>query len=431
MVALGRVHTQVNVRREVRRKARLYRLARRGLLLFVFYMGVPKIDLFVVTGSAAIRPEDVVWSIAMLFVVFPAMKDYSLPLVPRPVDAYFPYLMVSLISTILAVYGGQIDSIFYFARLLQYSSWGYLGLVAAYGLRVSDVRRMMLALSRVLAAWGLLEFVGLIPSVGRFGEGLQRLSINTSGPFEASVIVLLLMFLVTKRVDRVLLGVVLLLTQARSTLAGGMMALALARNRTTKTVLVVQVLLAGLMALAVFGDLVDQRVSETPSISKMGSLLEDQWELAPRTDSRTEYMNETAFREDGLNSRLDLNSPYLSFEIRAARWSTIIKSVTVSPIDFLFGWGPGAYGLAVDSGYVRVFGEGGVLGLGAFGLFLFRLLKRGDRSTFTFAAVICIATVGCLIDIFYASKVMPFFWFVCTFEAALSASVRPGRTLRW
>ena len=83
----------------------------------------------------------------------------------------------------------------------------------------------------------------------------------------------------------------------------------------------------------------------------------------------------------------------------------------------LIGLGPGWGGVAVDGSYVRVFGEGGLLGLVAF-LYLCGVLLRRFVGSIRYY-VIALLVTGLFIDIFVSLKPMMLLW------ALVGAASRP------
>ena len=105
-----------------------------------------------------------------------------------------------------------------------------------------------------------------------------------------------------------------------------------------------------------------------------------------------------------------------SLELRLMRWSVILKTNAQNFPSIFLGSGPSFYGVAIDSYYMRIYAETGVVGLIVFLIFLKSLITCHRENPELIKVILAIAISGLLIDIFASMKVMALFWFLMGFE---------------
>jgi hypothetical protein len=113
----------------------------------------------------------------------------------------------------------------------------------------------------------------------------------------------------------------------------------------------------------------------------------------------------------------------LSWLIRGARWTVAIKTWANSPLTWFVGVGPGNWGPALDGGWLRVMSEWGLLGLGIFLVFLYRVAQI---SRVTLALVVVLAVNMLFIDIHIAYKAMSLFFFLSGYAYHKARTNREG-----
>ena len=392
------------------------------LHLFTLFMIAPKIDL-IGFGGSALRAEDFIWLTAVIFHVVKQRKFRSTTYPPH-FRWFFAYLLISIISFVINVRDAGFGGIFYILRQLQYCSWGMMALSVAPSLKREEVSKHLQFIGVLLSIWGALEFAGLIPKVGKFSAATGRLSINTTGPFEASVLLVALGFAARNLFLKGGLMVVMLLTQARITLLGAVAAALAARPRLIVPAFVGAV--AVLAALPLIKPLLeDTRFSETQKPTEMVENIGFMWGAAPTFKSRREFLVGAGYLDKESSDYftvLQSRRGDVSFSIRAYRWSFIIKTWCNNFVQILVGYSPGYFGQGVDSNVVRLIGESGLIGGAFFVIFVFNLLKF-KRSTLTWATTMCMVVTAIFIDIFWSSKVMTLLWFVSSWELVHSKSL--------
>jgi hypothetical protein len=115
--------------------------------------------------------------------------------------------------------------------------------------------------------------------------------------------------------------------------------------------------------------------------------------------------------------------------IRFTRWRMLVERQHQSVWTTLVGLGPGAGTGSVDGYYVRLLVEGGWLGLGFYGFFLFSLLYDARRAEPAFRTfVILMVASAVFVDVLVAAKAMTLLWMLHAHRAGnRSGGSRLGR----
>jgi hypothetical protein len=389
--------------------------------LFVCYLLSPKIDLITLAG-AAIRPEDFISLVALL--IYLNKKNRRPVHIPPWVRSYIVLIILGLISALVNFQREGAVSMLFGVRLIQYLVWFFIIFESSATLNPRVMRASFLLLSSIFILWGGLEYFGFIEKIGKFAGASQRLTINTTGPFETSVMLAILAYATPQAAVGSILVIMIYLTQARVTVLAAVTSFLAMRPGRGLVIAIV----GGIMAMAIAAPLMsllkESRFAESQSPVAMVQLLADGWRKVPAVEDPA-YYRDRFLTGDTLFHYLYDTDGDLSFKMRAVRWPLVVKSTLYSPIHFVIGWGPGAWGVALDSYYVRIFGETGILGLAAFLWWLitmFRGLHREGTAKFT---VVMMAIVAVFIDIFTSSKVMPLLWAFVALEHARHISAFP------
>lgn len=382
--------------------------------LFLAYLVVPKVDI--VTG---IRPEDLIFAAALGLSLFQRQPN-KIPM-SQSMKYYIIFIIINFASAAVNYKLNGFTGFLFSARLFQYLLWYPIMLKACRDLTALQIVRGLIAVSVIMVAWGVLEFTGLIPKVGNFGGAASRLSLNTGGPYEAAVMIAMLGYSVNSIVLTPILLIVVLLTQARITTAA--IAVGYTVVRPGRTALLAIVL--GIFALAAaprIDELVQgSRYQQQKSNYSMIGLLKFEWNLVPT------FTDPALFREAFVNNLQDLNYMPdrlgdMSFKYRAVRWPIVYRSTSDSVTTLLIGFGPGAWGNALDGYHARVFGEVGLIGVGLFIAWLIHLFRESPRRGLVFYSLIVISISALFIDVFVSSKVMPLLWAFIALQASLHPS---------
>jgi hypothetical protein len=391
-------------------------------ILFLAYIVAPKFDLL--GASAAVRPEDII-SLITFGIWMLSRKTVPLQF-PRPVKLYLVFLGICYLSALANITTNGLIGFVYTTRLVQYLLWFFVMYEACHRVTWRDFRRGLMAVSVIFILWGTLELLGVVGRIGRFTGAAERLTINTSGPFETSVLLAILAHAVPSFILTPVMLLFVLLTQARITLLGMIFSAGIAKP--------FKALLAGTAAVVVFtvvaqpllAKFQDSRVVQSDSPKRMARVLSDSWRRAPVLDDPAQFRDRFLAGPTILRYMPSQRGDR-SFAVRAVRWSIVLRTTGASIFHMLIGWGPGAWSLALDGYYVRVFGETGLIGLLFFLYWMFTTIFRlctGSNSKFT---LVMLAVVALFIDIFTSSKIMPLFWFFIALDHARHPFAMPRR----
>lgn len=383
------------------------------LILFALYVLAPKVDLYAI-GSAAIRPEDLISALAFFVFLLSARRKISMP---RHAKIYIAFIGFGLLSSVLNIAQGGLTGPVYGARLAQYMTWFFIMYEAAPKISTRALRWTCLIVCSVFIIWGGAEYFGLISRIGKFAGASQRLTINTSGPFETSAMLGMLAYAAPAIWLTPFMIVLIFLTQARITVLGILVSLAAARPGRTMALGFAGAVVATVAAQPLYDAISKSRFGDSETPLAMGHLLQYTWKRVPTVPQpsfyRERFLDGVLIYRYMPNTRGDL-----SFKYRAVRWPIIIKSTAARWLQLFVGWGPGAWSNAVDGYYVRVFGETGLIGVALFATWIVvALLTLKQRSVGKFSFVMLVL-VAFFIDIFTSSKVMPILWVFLALEHA-------------
>ncbi len=399
-------------------------------VLFLVYLIAPKVSLL--GESVPVRPEDLVSALAIVvFFTLPRARPLS---VTYPVRIYLIFVALNFFSVVVNFQDVGFNGILYSARLLQYLAWYFILLEACYKISWQTMRRSFLTVSAIFVVWGTLELAGVIPVIGKFTGATERLTINTSGPFETSVMLAMLAYSVASYFAAVPLLILVFFTQSRVTLIG--MVVSYFSSRPLRAV-VAGMLVFVLYPLAIqplMNSLQDTRIGQSEGPGRMANAFIVSWQRAPVLDDPS-FFRERLLTGNTIQRYMVDTKGDLSFRIRAVRWPTVIKTTFSHPVATVFGWGPSAWGNALDSYYVRILGETGLAGLIVFLFWIWVAFRRLEPRGNARYSLIMMALVGMFIDIFTSSKVMPLLWAYMAFEDArhpfaLPQKMKPGTMLQ-
>ncbi|WP_295455985.1 hypothetical protein [Pseudophaeobacter sp.] len=377
--------------------------SRSGILLGLVaaFLLAPKISVV-----SVLRVEDLVFLCALPVLLWRYVPSRT-P-VPGFMYWYVAYLALALLVSIFNIGHLGAYGVINVARQMQYVIWFFVGAQMALHIPKERFRRILTGVAVVLVIWGIGEASWIIPKIGKFTGASGRVTVNTSGPYEISVILVLLMLIVRNRLVLVSLALVLWLTQSRITLAAALLTYLIFNWRKSVVFgLPVGVFLGGL--LMVYPDIVsNSRLAETATPLQMWRAIAAQIETSPLITNLGDYRH---YAYDTIWQTVD-GTLDISFEIRVIRWALILKSLGNDTIRLLFGWGPGAWGLAVDSHVVRLLGEVGLVGTALMGMFVLRsIMSRSAPRPYRFGMCV-VAICAVFIDVLTSSKIMSFLWVI-------------------
>ena len=389
------------------------------LILLTLYMLAPKIDLIHV-GLGALRAEDIVWLLAVLINYRQLLRP---PPMPKFIVIYGIYIALSVVSGVVNISDTGPSSFLFVFRQIQYITWGIIFAAHAHRIARPAFTSALQIISIVLVLWGAGEAFGVIPKIGKFAGSQARLTINTSGPFETSVVLAILLFAVRPVLVRCSLFVLLLMTQARIT-AAGVVAAVLASKPKVGLVLLLAAGIIFATSSQLKAALGETRFAETPGPAQMLGVFERMWREVEPVSTHQEYIEEAGY--DLENPRYPLyfdKNIDPSFQVRAQRWAIILKSMALRPVHLLIGSAPGAFGVATDSNIIRVVGETGLAGLILYALTAATIFRTFLASSLTVISLIILLVSSIFIDIFWSTKAMPLFWAIAAWEYRRGASL--------
>lgn len=401
------------------------------LVLFILYMLAPKVDLQLVP----VRPEDIISLIAIAIYLFTRNRH---PIrLTRPILFYLAFIGANFVSSILNIGSFGVTGLLYSARLVQYLMWYFILYEACQDIDWKTMRRGFMIMSVVLMGWGFLELIDVVQPPGLFAGAEGRLTINTTGPYETSVVLAILAYSLANVAFALPLLIMVMLTQARITVVGLVFSYVSVKPVRAALMAAAAFLIYSAVAQPLVSSVLQTRAAETETPERMGRVVYLSWQRAPILEDPSFFRERLLAGPTIFRYMVDTDGD-LSFRYRAVRWPTVIKTTLNSSVHMMIGWAPGSWGLALDNYYVRVFGETGLIGLALFGLWLGTTILSLDlRGTARFALVM-MGVVALFIDIFTSSKVMPLVWAFLAFEHSRHPFAIPqtgregnGRLSRW
>lgn len=375
-------------------------------LLFLAYVLAPKVDLISASGSG-VRPEDLITAAAFLIYLG---KPNKTPLrMPKHVRLYLVFIAVGLLSAVINFPREGPVGIVFAIRLFEYMVWFFVMYEACQSVSPRQVRTSLLLVSTVLVIWGGLEQVGVLGKIGKFTGANERVTINTSGPFETSVMLAMLAYAAQQVIVTPAMLVMVVLTQSRITLVAIVASFLAIRPGRGVVLAGIGLFAAALLAGPVMSLLGESRLAQSETPLKMVQILSTQWQRVPQVDNPA-YFRERFLGGDTVIRYVGNTSGDVSFKFRAVRWPLVVKSTLYSPLHVFIGWAPGAWGAALDSYYVRVFGEVGLIGTGMFLWWLLAFVRDTRQGSVPRYSIYMMIIVAVFIDIFTSSKVMPILW---------------------
>jgi hypothetical protein len=390
--------------------------------LFLAYVLAPKIDLISASGSG-IRPEDLVAALAFgLYLVKPRKTPLTMP---KHVQVYLIFIAMGLFSALINLAQEGPVGIVFAVRLFEYMIWFFIMYEACQTVSPRTIRTSLLVVSTVMVIWGGLETAGVLGKIGKFTGASERLTINTSGPFETSVMLAMIAYAAQQIVVTPAMAVMVVLTQSRITLVAILASLLAMRPGRGLVIAGIGLFAAVVLAGPLMSVLGESRLAKSATPLTMVKLLATEWERVPQVDN-PQYFRERFLGGDTVIRYIGNTKGDVSFKFRAVRWPLVVKSTLFSPLHAFVGWAPGAWGAALDSYYVRVFGEVGLIGTWIFVWWLLSFVrdtKRGGISRFSIYTMIIVAV---FIDIFTSSKVMPILWAFAALDHAGHPALYPS-----
>lgn len=378
--------------------------------LFALYLVCPKIDIIPIEGSA-IRISDLFVLIAFSFTLHAQRGKLYLS---KALTLYYLFLCSQIASYLINFELLKTSGILFIIRLIEYSSWFYVAQCLSLSTCHYNFRHFANRLVLILALWSFFEWLELAPKFGKFTNVTDRVSVNTSGPFEFAAFIAMLIMVSNQNVPRFLGSISLILTQSRITIFAFFVNIFwILRNQKKIYILAAAgaAMIAFSHAIHIF-DLASQISNSRFSLLLYNSgvidLALDLFRNAPIVTSSQEY-----FELTHVGSGIKFGAlTDVSLEMRLIRWSIVISTVFGNFISSLFGLGPSFWGVALDGYYIRIIGEQGIIGLILFFVFLTSTFFENRKSTIVQSFLIILSISSLFIDMFVTDKIMSLFWFV-------------------
>ncbi|NVD34535.1 hypothetical protein [Marinobacter lutaoensis] len=386
-----------------------YLVASVAIILFC----IPKINLISIGNyNAGIRVDD--FLVALFAIIYIGDRFIKRSSKISQAEAWFlVYLLVVTISVIANGFIFGRGSMLFPLRFFEYFVFLYIGFIySAYSLSLEKILKVLF-LSNVITAY--LQAAGVIGGFTVYGyrpDVSGRVIGLTGGPWELGALMNFLScyYLINSKSTAgkyaaigVAMSVILLTGSRMSFLAEVLVILAYTISvsgvkKALKRVLFILPVI--FISVYSFEESVVAKRSESLLTIENVSAIQEYY------DSVIVHNGIPSWDEIGKVSREDIDA---SWGMRVLKWIFAVKLFFTSIGYVLFGVGAGAYGNALDGGWLRILTESGTIGFYAF--LQFFLSVRKISPTFK---LICLAfAVNMLmIDIYMSYKVMALFLFL-------------------
>ncbi len=398
----------------------VYRYARRGFLLLrqpllwpVILFFLPKINLVGFRNeTAGIRVDDSVLLTVgfLLFVGWISRLDFKIEPIPL---AGFVVVGVFCLSNLISI--SHHSSILYSLRLAEYMIFFWSGKALARSCYDFDLLVKLIVV--INCAVILLQFAGIVG--GFTAQGYESVvgrafGITANHPAEMGALFNLLFAVVAfgSKTSKfwlwpLFIGICVFLTGSRSALlAHVLLTLVYAyRHSRNRMAFTLRAAVTSGLLIAVFAAIPSEVGSRSANLFSWQNLdtFRDVYQNIP-VDRQFADVTEGGSPEDSPEG-VDV-----SWYIRLYKWAEVVRTMLAQPWSaWIFGFGPGAIGIALDGGWLRLIVETGIVGSVAF-LALMRKISR--LSTACSMAVFALGVNMLMIDSQMAYKVMAFLFFL-------------------
>jgi len=379
------------------------------LALFI----LPKINLIDVEGfNAGLRIDDglILLMVALIFGTR-MVKQKSPPITPFE-KKFFIFIVTITIGTLISSLGYHRGTILFPIRFAEYFAFFYIGKIFfSAGFSIRSILMVVFAANVTAALLQYAHVIGGFAVRGYRPDVSERVIGLTSGPWELGVLLnfICCYFLVNdksslkKYAVLIIATLVILLNGSRMSLVA-QAAIALAYFTTAssltsilkKSLALIPIILVAIVLFE--GSEVSNRSSSLANWDNVETLISAYGNVTIKSEMPT-------WDELGTLKGGDVDT---SWSMRGVKWIYAIKLFLSSPLFILFGVGSGAFGNALDGGWLRILTEWGVIGSTAFVMFLL-LLKRLNATMRLM--MIAFAVNMLMIDIYMSYKVMSFILF--------------------
>lgn len=404
------------------------------VIIMTYVILIPKINVMNVPGTyVGVRGEDLLVALIILVILGSlVLKKLDITHIGEsPFSKYsLLYIIACSVSLIVGILLGTVleplVGLMFLFRKVEYFSFVFVGYIFAKKYKLSFLINLIHFLTFGSILIGILQQLRLIGSfqLGNYipPSATWRIMSMFSGPYEYSAYLVLILpiylwILFNKKIGLGIVGVLLILyslylTQARIALLAALIILfaSLLLNKNTVKKYVIIYLIAITMTVSAGYSIVFQ---------KDISLLPERFETVNISDMIT-AANITLQSGDYERFKLNGYGIYngsgddVSFLIRINKWADLLDGFVKYPV---FGLGPSSTNEAVDGNYVRYIAESGIVGFALWVLVIISVYKMSDVRNDILAyslrwGLFGLLIIAIFIDIFEASKIAMFLWFL-------------------
>lgn len=406
-------------------------------IILAIVMFLPKINIINIPGTyVGIRLEDIIIALyALIFVVCLLNGHRFSKEVCKVSLLFFFYWIICFISDCYNFISSDLSivkSTLYFARKFEYFILIYAGY--DYIRNMTDIRRLLNLIDASVIYHMIivaLQFAGIMPI---FSSGtmiwvhdVDRTFSIFNGPYEFAGYLMMVSTICSYRLvkgqnigkNSVLLFidvVLLFMTKSRISLVAAILVDILICIKFSKNILKLLLKVFGGIIIAVIcfavfeigTDKMFERFS-TIDIKPMVETTKATWE-------NRDFEQFVTYKEYHLDRRFIAQGTDESYAIRISKWCVLLEGFIRHP---LLGYGQSFALEAADGQYVRTLAESGLLGLASWVsmcIFILRISKKDGNKELAMLighGMLSLMITAIFIDIFEASKIMMFYWFVC------------------
>ncbi|MVN91202.1 O-antigen ligase family protein [Mucilaginibacter aquatilis] len=377
---------------------------------------LPKINLISVAGqSAGIRIDDIV----LLVLAIPLFLSFKLNAINK-IEMYLGLMLFAFfLSNVFNTYFFNRSNILYSFRYVEYIIFFYIGYLYSKNF---DINKLLIGFLCINGSIMILQTIGLMggfSSEGFVDDSSARAIGLTGGPWEIGAIInfifCLLVFGNTEHppvsnkrlyVIFVVTFALILLTGARMPTLTHLVLLMIALYRRSKVKLfflfkIAAVIIPFILAVLLIPNKVVSRSENLLSMENIDLFIYDYNHVKLEKDFK------------GFPDILYSDDADMSWLMRMAKWTYALRAWNNTSLTYAIGVGPGAWGPALDGGWIRLLTETGIIGLTTF----FLSLKRIATISFSTTAIVLSLFINMLmIDIHIAYKAMSILFFIAGYS---------------
>ncbi|NYA42986.1 hypothetical protein HZI31_06655 [Serratia fonticola] len=392
-----------------------------ALIAFFVYIlfTIPKIDLVSVGNfNAGIRIDDFMIGIMLFLLLIHAFENKKK--IIGKIELRFIYFI--LIVLVGAIYNSALfgrGTVLFPLRFLEYFVFFFMGYVYCKG--GGNPYKLIMFVFIANCAVAIMQKLGIVGGFNVRGyqpDMSERVIGLTSGPWELGVILnfATCYFLInakstaTRYIVFAVATVIIFITGSRMSLLAQIVAMFIylysGASLLTALKRAAFIIPAVVLIIVYIGDsVVAERSASLMSMDNLNSWV-NYYDWVYLGDKVPDWS------DLGMMSGGDVDA---SWSMRGTKWIYAIKLFLSSPVYYVIGVGAGAFGNALDGGWLRLLTETGILGLLLFISFLLAVRKT-SRTMNLFVFVLAVNML--MIDIYMSYKVMSMFLFFAGFYVA-------------